>query len=133
MVFSQLSEVIGIIDSVKAQGFDPIVLMELPHSCSYWEAKEVIEMLTRFGMRTVVTDGCAFGLKARFGKNAGLPIKKPWRIAGNSPVFLGAFPRRCSCPRHTYHVPCVGQETIYTETIRKTWRTTYMVYLGTSP
>ena len=77
-LFSQLPDIVRIIDVVKAQGFDPIVLMELPHSCLYWATKEMNDMLTKFDMRTVVTDGCAFGLKAKFGKHAGLPIKKPW-------------------------------------------------------
>ena len=95
--------------------FDPIIIVELPDSCVYWDSDSLNQFTDAFGMRSEVCHGCAYGLTAQFGKDLGSPIKKPWRIAANSPVFLGHFPRKCWCPPNTKHIPCAGRETQLTE------------------
>ena len=43
--------------------------------------RNVARFLDRYGFRFADFDGCMYGLVATHGKDAGLPIKKPWRVA----------------------------------------------------
>ena len=88
----------SILSHAIERGFDPIIALELPKSCQFWDTPKMSEFLLRFGMRTAHVDGCAYGIVAQFGNYSGQPIKKLWTIAAGNPVFLGAFPRKCKCP-----------------------------------
>ena len=58
-------------------------------------------------------DGCMYGLVSLHGKNAGLPIKKPWRVAylnSNLGDFLNS-----KCDGSHDHSSCSGQNTSVTE------------------
>ena len=52
----------------------------------------------------VTFHGCVFGLQARNG----LLLKKPWRLASNSPEFLAAF-RGCTCNGQHADAECRGR------------------------
>ena len=86
------------------------VAIEWPRSCAYWREKKVIELIRRLALEDVFVDGCAVGLVAKHGVNAGLPILKPWRIATSCPELRDDF-RACRCPGHDTHAPCVGKDT----------------------
>ena len=83
--------------------------------CRYWTTPTMDSFLGEFGMKIAITHGCAFGLVGKHGNNAGIPIKKPWKIASNHPIFLGTFPRKCQCLESIAHAECAGNETTETE------------------
>lgn len=57
------------------------IFIERPRHCRYWDNKNVARSLDRYGFRFADFDGCMYGPVATHGKDAGLPIKKPWRVA----------------------------------------------------
>ena len=57
------------------------VLMELPRHCLYWVDSRISDVLSKYGFCSADFDGCQYGLTAKFGKEKGHPICKPWRIA----------------------------------------------------
>ena len=61
-------------------------------------------------LEDVFVDGCASGLIAEHGADAGLPILKPWRIATSCAELRDDF-RACRCPGHDKHAPCAGKDT----------------------
>jgi hypothetical protein len=73
-------------------------------------------MLQELGLIDVVFDGRAVGLESHHGASAGLPIRKPWRIATDIAELredLGAF--QCPGPSsHPEHAPCMGRDTVDT-------------------
>ena len=54
-----------------------------------------------------------YGIESVVPATLGLPIKKPWRIATNSPIIGRAFSVRCC--GHPIHAPCQGKDTSHTE------------------
>ena len=69
-------------------------------------------MSSTSGMLTF--DGCMYGLVATKGRDAGIPIQKPWRVA--------CSPNRClpnllnkRCDGSHDHEPCQGQNTLLTQ------------------
>ena len=81
---------------------------ELPDRNAYWDSI-ARGILCEFGMALVIVHGCAYGLVAKHGDNAGRPIKKPWRIATHNPVFASRITKRCVCSFE--HAQCAGAET----------------------
>ena len=67
-------------------------------------------MVDKLGMVDVFVDGCALGVVAQYGPDAGMPILKPWRIATSCAALRDDF-RQFRCPGHEKHVPCAGRET----------------------
>ncbi len=65
------------------------------------------------GLQSVCFDGCAFGLKSRFGSSMGQPIRKPWRVVTNCAPLLLHLNRSCVCRED--HAPCAGRDTKVTE------------------
>ena len=53
------------------------VAIEWPRACAYWREKKVVELIRKLGLEDVFVDGCALGLVAQHGADAGLPILKP--------------------------------------------------------
>ena len=66
------------------------IFIEWPRGCRYWTNSNVARFLEKYGFKFADFDGCMYGLVASHGKDAGLPIKKPWRVAYLS-SSLGVF------------------------------------------
>ena len=94
----------------KIGGF---IAMEWPRQCAYWQEQEVQDFILKYGLVSVHLDGCMFGLVSKHGRNAGQPIRKPWRVDTNSPALAQQLSRVCD-GSHT-HVPCQGRDTKSTE------------------
>ena len=56
------------------------IFIEWPRGCRYWTNSKVARFLEKYGFKSADV-GCLYGLFASHGKDAGLPIKKPWRVA----------------------------------------------------
>eukprot|EP00972_Heterocapsa_arctica_P035668 5248671-Heterocapsa_arctica.AAC.1 len=54
-----------------------------------------------------------YGLVAKHGPKAGLPINKPWNIAFNRSSIADYLNMQCG--KSHYHAPCSGQNTKGTE------------------
>ena len=90
-----------------------MIVFELPERNAYWDSLALQQFMEEFSLGTVVIHGCAYGLVARHGEDEGKPIKKPWKLATNNPVFASGILKRCVCK--TTHVRCEGKETKQTE------------------
>ena len=66
------------------------ISIEWPRGCRYWNNPNVVHFLEKYGFKFADFDGCMYGLVASHGKGAGLPIKKPCRVAYVS-SSLGEF------------------------------------------
>ena len=84
--------------------------LEWPRTCAYWRERKVLELINRLGLEDVFVDGCALGVVAQHGADAGLPILKPWRIATSCQELRDDF-REYRCPGHDRHAPCAGKDT----------------------
>ena len=89
------------------------IAIEWPRSCSYWNLGYVRDFCQRNSLVTTVFDGCAYGLVAQHGRDAGVPIRKPWRVDTNLAEIRGVLNRTCSCTKP--HAQCAGRETAATE------------------
>ena len=86
------------------------ISIEWPRGCRYWNNPNVVHFIEKHGFKFADFDGCMYGLVASHGKDAGLPIKKPWRIAYvNS--SLGEF-LHLKCDGSHEHSPCSGRTPI---------------------
>ena len=56
-----------------------MALLELPRGCDYWNDERMMFMINGTNSTIHEFDGCMYGLKSQF-KDAGMAIKKPWRI-----------------------------------------------------
>jgi hypothetical protein len=86
---------------------------EWPKDCSLWKQREVANLRRDIGLLDVVFDGCSLGLVSHHGADAGLPIKKPWRVATDMATLREAL-RHYTCPgkqEHPRHSPCAGADT----------------------
>ena len=89
---------------------------EWPKNCALWKEAEVIAMKRELELLDVVFDGCALGLEAHHGPNAGAPIRKPWRVATSMRTLREGL-RDYVCPgpeAHPRHAPCQGSDTVLT-------------------
>ena len=89
------------------------IAIEWPRSCSYWNLGYVRDFCARNSLETTFFDGCAYGLVAQYGREAGTPIRKPWRVDTNMEALRGVLNRTCSCTKP--HATCQGRETSATE------------------
>ena len=87
------------------------IAIEWPRGCSYWLLTKVIKLCKELDLQYVDFDGCMLGLTSIYNK---LPIKKPWRIATNSPAIREEFDNLL-CKGHSVHHPCAGRDTKLTE------------------
>ena len=108
-----LGHVVRILRAVIAKGVNPIICLELPALCAYWNMTQMQDFLSEFCLDTVVFHGCAYGLVAKSAKHRGMPIKKPWKVACNHPLLIQMLRRTCTC--ESKHAPCAGSETSATE------------------
>ena len=83
------------------------LFIEWPRGCRYWRNSNVARFLAKYGFEFVDFDGCMYGFVALHGKGAGLPIKKPWRVAYLD-SSLGDF-LSIKCDRSRNHSSCSGQ------------------------
>jgi len=78
---------------VVAQG--GVFCVEWPKDRNYWRRPEVVRVLTKYHCSSSVFHGCQYGLVSQFGSTKGMPILKPWRIAGNLDRMLVGL--NCLC------------------------------------
>ena len=87
------------------------ILIEWPRGCKYWTTSNVVRFLEKYGFKFADFDGCicTYGLVASHGKGAGLPIKKPLKVA-----YLNSSPGgflHLKCDGSHEHSPCSGKNT----------------------
>ena len=58
--------------------------------------------------------GCAFNLRAAFGPDAGVLMKRAWQIVGNIDLIPQMLDRPCTCPEGTEHAVAEGRNTEHT-------------------
>ena len=86
------------------------ISIEWPRGCRYWNNPNVVHFLEKYGFKFADFDGC---LVASHGKGAGLPIKKPWRVAYVNSSLGEFFHHKCDGSHE--HSPCSGRNTSDTE------------------
>ena len=90
------------------------VFVEWPRRCAYWRDDRVVKFLARHGFVFSDFDGCMYGLVAAKGRDAGMPIQKPWRVACSPNSCLPSLLcKRCDGSHD--HTPCQGQNTLLTQ------------------
>eukprot|EP00972_Heterocapsa_arctica_P099510 14682451-Heterocapsa_arctica.AAC.1 len=88
-------------------------LSNCPVDVKYWTDRKVVAFLTKFEFKFTEFDGCIYGLVAKYGPHAGLPINKPWKVAYIRSSISDYLNRKCD---HSHsHAPCSGQNTKATE------------------
>ena len=87
--------------------------IEWPSLCAYWESPLVQDFMKRVGkpIFQATATGCAFGLKAIYGKVAGFPMSKAWMIKGNMPLISEALRKPCGCNPCVVHAQASGANT----------------------
>ena len=73
------------------------IAWEWPRDCALWRKPFMRRIIDEFGLDGASFDGCAYGVKCKHGKHAGLPIKKPWVIGTDCPALYKKFNGKC-CP-----------------------------------
>ena len=83
------------VDLVNSMEFaKPLIAIEWPRSCTYWDDKAVDKFVIRNNMTSVKFDGCAVGVKT----TDGIPMKKPWTVKTNMHCLQNYLDGRvCSC------------------------------------
>ena len=90
------------------------VFVEWPRRCAYWRNSRVAKFLAKHGFVFADFDGCMYGLVATKGRDAGTPIRKPWRVACSPGTSLPTLlSKRCDGSHD--HTPCAGQNTLLTQ------------------
>ena len=74
----------------------------------------VVKFLSAHGFVFTDFDGCMYGLVASTGRDAGMPIQKPWRVACSPNSCLPYLLNR-RCDGSHDHTPCQGQNTLLTQ------------------
>ena len=90
------------------------VFIEWPRRCAYWQDGRVRKFLARHGFKKTDFDGCMYGLVAQRGRDAGMPIQKPWTVACSPGSCLPRLLNK-KCDRSHDHTPCAGQNTLLTQ------------------
>ena len=90
------------------------VFVEWPRRCAYWRNDRVVKFLTAHGFINADFDGCMYGLVATKGRDAGMPIQKPWRVACSPNSCLPTMLNK-RCDGSHDHTPCAGQNTLLTQ------------------
>ena len=90
------------------------VFIEWPRSCSYWGHKAVLAFCNRHHFVKTDFDGCMYGLIARYGKDKGKCIRKPWRIMCSPNSSLPRF-LNLKCDFSHEHARCAGCNTKFTQ------------------
>ena len=88
------------------------MFVEWPRGCRYWANNRVARFLDKYGCIFADFDGCMYGLVATKGKEAGTPIKKPWRVAYVNSSLGTRLDKKCDGSH--VHTPCAGQNTSIT-------------------
>jgi hypothetical protein len=81
------------------------IAIEWPRACEYWRNAAVLEFVQKHQLTFADFDGCMYELK----DGAGVPIRKPWRLATNSPSLVNHF--SLCCDETHEHTPCAGSQT----------------------
>ena len=83
------------VDLVNSMEFaKPLIAIDWPRSCTYWDDKAVDKFVIRNNMTSVKFDGCAVGVKTIDG----IPMKKPWTVKTNMHCLHNYLDGRvCSC------------------------------------
>ena len=64
-----------------ARSVGAAVYHEWPQGCLYWSNQKVAGYLRKHQFEMVGIHGRMYGLVSKCGKNKGIPINKPWKIA----------------------------------------------------
>jgi hypothetical protein len=104
--FRKLWEIVEIASFAVPLGV--AVFIEWPRGCRYWANKRVVRTLNSYNFRFADFDGCMYGLVAKHGQTAALPIKKSWRMAHVSST-LGEHVN-LKCDRQHTHTSCSGRK-----------------------
>ena len=88
--------------------------MEWPRRCAYWKNDRVVKFLNKHGFVFADFDGCMYGPVTTKGRDAGMPIQKPWRVACSKDSCLpDLLNKRCDGSHD--HTPCAGPNTLLTQ------------------
>ena len=90
-----------------AQSSSSFICIEWPSACTYWKRSDAKRIIKRYSLEPVKLHGCAVGLKAIAGPNAGMPIMKPWTLYTNCPEIIEIFRDR-KCDGNHEHAVCRG-------------------------
>ena len=90
--------------------------IEWPPGNAYWETPLVREFFEKVGspIYQAKATGCAFNLRAAYGQDAGLLMKRAWQIKGNIDLIPQMLDRSCTCPEGTEHALAEGKNTEHT-------------------
>ena len=100
--------------------------IELPDGNAYWNNPLVLDFLKKIGspIYEAKATGCAYGLRALHGQEAGRPMRRAWLIKGDIPLIPEMLEKSCPCPRDTVHAQATGSNTVetgkYTEAFVRT-------------
>eukprot|EP00435_Cladocopium_sp_Y103_P041687 s1561_g11.t1 len=95
----------------KAIQMSAMALLELPRGCDYWTDERMTALINGTDSHIHEFDGCMYGLVSRY-KDAGTPIKKPWRIVSWGVSFKDL---NLKCDGSHEHGQCAGRETRVTQ------------------
>ncbi len=90
------------------------VFIEWPRQCAYWRNPRVAKFIKAHRFAFANFDGCMYGLVASAGRDKGMPILKPWRVACSPGSSLpNSLCKRCDGSHD--HTRCAGQNTLLTQ------------------
>ncbi len=73
-----------------------------------------MDFLAKHQFKFADFDGCMYGLVAEGGRDHGMPIMKPWRVACSPNSSLPRF-LNLKCDRSHVHTHCAGSYTLGTQ------------------
>ncbi len=85
------------------------IALELPRGCSYWSEPLLTKLVSDYSLLTADFDGCMYGLIARYGDHAGLPMLKQWRLVTSCKEVASVITDRCN--HDVQHVRIEGRNT----------------------
>ena len=85
------------------------IALELPRGYSYWSEPLLAQLVSDYSLLTADFDGCMYGLVARYGDHAGLPMLKQWRLVTSCKEVASVITDRCN--HDVQHVRIEGRNT----------------------
>ena len=90
--------------------------LEWPSRCEYWQSPQVLDFLRRQKSQVyeATATGCAFNLRAKYGKEKGRKMNKAWHVKSSMSNVAEFLDRSCTCPSNYVHAKAEGQNTVIT-------------------
>ena len=87
--------------------------IEWPDGNAYWNNPLVLDFLAKIGLPIYEAraTGCAYGLRAVHGREAGQPMPRAWLIKGNISLIPHMLEKSCPCAKDTVHAQATGSNT----------------------